>query len=790
MLSWIRLLLCILLCAGAQAQTRRALLVGIDHYAPSDAAPVAWKPTKLRPTPLTGTFQPVVWPKLNGAVNDMKSMHLMLLKRGFQEQNIIELVNEKATGDAILTTLKSHLIDQAKPGDSSLFYFAGHGARIKNPHANLPGDYDVAMVPYDAPTGVPGLRGKELARIYQQVPNGVSLTVIQDNCFSASGARGPAPPLLTRDAPDDSRVVDDPLTGPVPDQQENPVLVLAASQRDQKAEELADTDDPKATGDSGLPHGRFTFALLEAMNESLPDESVAVLFQRTRNLMHTDNTLQEPSMLGKGRGEKGLFGQKAVSPAAIVPMVQSINGFTIVLDHGQATGLREGCELIAGTSKEQSNPKIRLQITKLVGLDQAEATAMSGVRPEDIHRNDRFIVDKWTSFGGPALSVYVPAAAPPLEDLTAVAQQVKEIADSLKLTWITDPTQRVPEFSVRWNGHSWELRRAKGAATDLGAKPAERLAAVLKAPVKGEFFLELPPAAEWLPKGLKLGADTENAFVGVNSKSPASAQYMLAGAWTGDHLEYSWVAPNLTQEAVDQQLKQLNRGNVNVALALPLRTKPVKAAAQPPYALTDQALRLSKLRGWLQLDPPDEAKLPFPYHVALKNLQTGEYLASGTVVKGQKYDVLLKADPKTLDEFVERYKDSPHGLPASFVYMFVIDSQGRGQLVFPRLADNGVTNRLPIALATDGKISLKDEIPIYRGLEVDAPYGVDSYTLLTTAAALANPDVLNFDGVGASRGLGGDALSQLLDGVGSRGIHMPAPTDWSIERTFIHSVAK
>ncbi len=781
-----------LLCTSAQAQTRRALLVGIDQYAAADAAPAPWKPTALRPVPLSGEFKQVTWPKLRGAVNDMKSLHRMLLTRGFKEQDIVELVNEQATGDAILTTLKSHLIDKGKPGDSSLFYFAGHGARIRNLHSTLPDGFDVALVPYDAPKGVPGLRNKELARIYQQVPKGVSLTVIQDNCYAGGGARGVAPPLVTREGPDDSRIVDDPWDPKMKtvDQQENPVLVMAASQADQKSEELDVTDQPDVTGDSGLPHGRFTFALLQAMRDSLPNESTAIVFQRTRNYMHSGNTTQEPSMLGVGRAEKGLFGQPAVSASAIAPMVKDVAGYTVLLDRGQATGLREGCELrqVSAVGKAEGDPKIRLQITKLVGLDEAEAAAMSGVRLENVRRGDRFVVDKWISFSGAALSVYVPAAAPPMDDLLALAPAVKAVAGRLNLTWVTDPTRRVPDYTVRWNGRSWELRRAKGKTTDLGAKlTAERLATELKGVAKADFFLELPPPAEWLPTGLKLGEGTENASVAVNTKSPASAQYMLAGAWSGDQIEYAWLATNLTQDAIQLQLQHVNQANVPVSVALPLRTKAVKAGAgsRPPYALTDYALRLAKVRGWLLLEPPAETTMPFPYHVALKEDSSGKYNASGTVVEGQTYTLVLQAEQKTLEDFKVRYKDAPHGIPRSFVYVFVIDSDGSGQLVFPSREDNGVVNHLP-------GLTLPAEFPISTKLTIDAPFGVDSYMLLTTATALGNPEILNFSGPGGTRGAGGGPLERLLGGVGegSRGVKIPTPSDWSIQRTFIRSIPK
>ena len=722
----------------------------------------------------------------------------MLLTRGFKEADIIELKNEQATADAILTTIKSHLFDKAKPGDSSLFYFAGHGARIVNKHGNLPGGADVTMVTYDAPKGVPALRDKELARLYRQVPKGVSLTVIQDNCYSSGGARGLAPPLVTRDAPEDSRTVDDPPDPnlkPV-DQQENAVLILAASQSDQKAEELDVTDQPDLTGDAGLPHGRFTFALLEAMRDSLPNDSAAIIFQRTRNYMHTGNSVQEPSMLGVGRGEKGLFGQQAVSASAIVPMVKELSAFSVMLDRGQATGLREGCELreVSAVGKAEPDPKVRLQITRLVGLDEAEAAVMSGASIEDVHRGDRFEVDKWISFNGPALSVYVPPAAPPLEDLLALAAGVKAATDQLKLTWVLDPTRRVPDSAMRWNGRTWELHRAKGRTADLGAKPAvAHLAAELKG-ASGDFFLELPPPAEWLPAGLKLGEGTENASIAVNTKSPASAQYMLAGTWNGDQIEYAWLAPNLTQDALDRQLQHLNQANVPANVAMPLRTRPVKVAAgssRPPYSLTDYALRLAKVRGWLLLEPPAETSMPFPYHLSLKQDSSGQFNATGTVVEDQPYHIVLQADQKTLDDFVERYKDAPHGVPKSFVYVFVIDSSGSGVLVFPRLEDNGVVNHLPAAQMGESKLTLPREIPISTTVTIGAPFGVDSYMLLTTATALGNPDVLNFSGPGGARGAGGGALETLLGGLGeSRGVRIPTPSDWSVQRTFVHSVPK
>jgi len=95
------------------------------------------------------------------------------------------------------------------------------------------------------------------------------------------------------------------------------------------------------------------------------------------------------------------------------------------------------------------------------------------------------------------------------------------------------------------------------------------------------------------------------------------------------------------------------------------------------------------------------------------------------------------------------------------------------------------------AAALDGRLTLPAEIPISPTLTIGDPFGVDSYMLLTTATALGNPDVLTFDGPGGTRGAADGPLERLLGGLGeSRGIRIPTPADWSIQRTFIRSIPK
>src|SRR5215831_12668424 len=189
---------------AAHAETRRALLVGINTYLPEDenAAARSWTPTALRPFAVQGKYSRLGLRGLRGAVNDAAQMADVLEQRfGLAKENVVILKDGEATADRILSTLKSHLVEQAKPGDVSLFFYAGHGSRMRNPKSENASKLDSTILPADATRGVPDIRGKELARIYNlAVVKRVTLTVIQDSCFSGGGARGALYTALTERA--------------------------------------------------------------------------------------------------------------------------------------------------------------------------------------------------------------------------------------------------------------------------------------------------------------------------------------------------------------------------------------------------------------------------------------------------------------------------------------------------------------------------------------------------------------------------------------------------------------
>jgi hypothetical protein len=294
------------------------------------------------------------------------------------------------------------------------------------------------------------------------------------------------------------------------------------------------------------------------------------------------------------------------------------------------------------------------------------------------------------------------------------------------------------------------------------------------------FLVLFPPPAELVGR-LQLGPKSKNeAILPVGSKSE-NPQYLLIGRWRNGKLEYAWVAPDLTETAVEK-------------FPLPVRTnwEEVSDASlrQSAEKLEGYAVRIEKIRGWLQLSAPPSTGF-FPYKLALKNTKTGELHTTGILVEGDAYRVVLKADPADIERAESRSPIAPR-----YVYVFAIDRQGKSTLIFPPASTGNEGNVVPRQDMNDGKAPELVELEQGGDLYIDEPFGVDTYFLLTTdeTKPLPSPGILEFDGVetrGEHRG-SGDPLEELLLGVGSQHLRGPAPlpAKWSVSKISFRSVPK
>lgn len=137
---------------------------------------VTWDPSRTRAViagvltwqdPSIGTF----------AVENRKDRELYetLLERGVPAQNITLLLDTQATHQGILEAL-SHQLQATRPGDTFLFYYAGHGVQRGG---------SAKFVPYDFRPGQ-GLGMDEVATLMEERFQGERAWLFADCCYSGA----------------------------------------------------------------------------------------------------------------------------------------------------------------------------------------------------------------------------------------------------------------------------------------------------------------------------------------------------------------------------------------------------------------------------------------------------------------------------------------------------------------------------------------------------------------------------------------------------------------------------
>ncbi|KAJ4978290.1 hypothetical protein NE237_009070 [Protea cynaroides] len=121
--------------------------------------------------------------ELYGCINDVLAIREVLINRfGFHPNNIQLLTDEadspvKPTGANIKKVL-TQMIDQAEEGDVLYFHYSGHGTRVPRPGNSS--QQDEAIVPCDFNL----ITDLDFRKLVNQLPNGVSFTILSDSCHS------------------------------------------------------------------------------------------------------------------------------------------------------------------------------------------------------------------------------------------------------------------------------------------------------------------------------------------------------------------------------------------------------------------------------------------------------------------------------------------------------------------------------------------------------------------------------------------------------------------------------
>ncbi|MCX6560524.1 MAG: caspase family protein [Candidatus Aminicenantes bacterium] len=758
---------------GLQAETRRALLVGINQYVPQGSPP-----SMIKDASYLGRQE---WWNLRGCLNDVKVMRELLEKKfRFPPQNIEVLLDAQATRQAIIDAIRGRLIAASSRGDVSLFYFSGHGSRFIN---TLNGELkrkDETIVPADSYAGAKDIRDKELARLFNEaLDKGVILTAIFDSCCSGSVCRGFSAldagqsryqPEVRSDAlePPDSTKKPEERT----ELKERGILVLSAAQDDQIAEEAFDEE---ARDKESRPRGAFSLALSKVLSAASENEPASRIEQRLRSIMLSENRAQIPVFSGTSERMSGpLFGAgTAVSTGGLCVAAVQVEGDAVEIRGGYAVGLAEGCELNLEDARRPS--EVRIRITKVEGLAQAKAAVIAG-SASTIKPGSLFRVYKWTySNAQGALKVWWPASPPKLQDLNTARSEIQALKSSGQIAWVRDPTEDSPDWQVGYDGRSWILLEKAAGRRIVLKQPwrAKDILEIVSVPGGGraKVFVGFPAPVELTAK-LNLGSGTANDAV-IRTVSESEANYSLVGRLEDGAVQTAWLARNAIREPSESPLPVRSDWRTVMPSAESLRD----AAA----ALEDAALRLQKIKGWLNLQSQDESLRPFPYHLGFKNAGTGRVTSPNEPLQvGERYNAVLIRDEAPSGSRPEQRR----------IYVFAISGDGRGTLLYPRFGE--VENFLPPEnqLVKGGNIVLKDAAGAFQIPETTDPC---AYFLLTSADPLGNPWVLEFDGV-KTRGAGvaegsSNPLARLLQQVGAATRGKPAaPSHWSVEHYIVKSV--
>jgi hypothetical protein len=734
------------------AQTRRALLVGINSYERFG-----------RPGVVTASGRERI-KDLEGSVNDVQAVGELLRARfGFESSHITLLLDSAATRDRIIAAIR-RLGDAAQPGDIVFFYYAGHGSQRRNSLSARPTKVDQTIVPVDANAGVFDIRDKELARLFGAVLNkGVALTLIFDSCHSGAITRGIAVASRQRWAALDPRDAADPETPPAPE--DHGALVISSAQDYETAGETPDA--------AGVPHGVFSSALVSVLRAATPDEPATRLFQQVKAIMQSQGRAQEPVLAGTTERLRQplLGGSGTTAGQTTVAVLRPGAPGQVELQGGAAIGLRPNAEL-APYGGRPGNGAVRLRIIKVSGLSSATAEVLEGER-DSLRAGDLFTIVRWAPPPAAGLRVWMPA---PALDGPARARLIGELAqlrDATTIEWIDDPTalpaDSTPLGIVRWGTGGWILevpgKPAVPLSRSLSASPLRNLRG------KVRLFVFLPPSQQ-LAAGLMLGRGTRNDLVDVVDDR-ASADYLLAGRVEGGRIEYAWVRPNASQDMARSSTLPIRGDWVATGSGTAMARDSMAAGA-----LVDQALRLAKVRSWLEMEgPPSDDR--FPYRLALRNAATGELKTEGPVYDGEWYGLVLQADPARLSPALEPRR----------VYVFGIASNGESVLLFPP-SNSNVLNRVPYAPGPDGTWPATVRLGSDSLFDIREPLGMDTYILLTSDEVVP-AEALAWQGV-RTRAPGASPLASLLFSASSatRAPGPAVPLNWSIQRLSILSAAK
>jgi hypothetical protein len=313
----------------------------------------------------------------------------------------------------------------------------------------------------------------------------------------------------------------------------------------------------------------------------------------------------------------------------------------------------------------------------------------------------------------------------------------KEIMQSQKVKWVNNLEKTDPYTTIFYDGNKCRIN------VDGKEQPAPKTISSASLLQYGKpdssFYFEVP-STQLINDLLKVRISKNKNLKVVSD--PAEAHYTIFG--TIDDNGNPAYGLRSMQTVADSVLSMPMQ-----TATFPLTTGTVKDGNDAADFLYEKAMKLSKIRGWLQLAPPANITTKFPFHLELINTKTATRLEKPEVKVGDKIAFHLVLDSTYDGERLFR----------KFMYAFLIDKDGNMILCYPQSEDGNQDNQFP---KHDDKKEIVKEMKLFSGT-VRQPVGLDNYYLLVCDEAIPNfISIFNQKGVRAVPG-NKNPLSNLLN---------------------------
>jgi hypothetical protein len=613
----------------ASAQTKRALVIGINNYQPQGvhAASCTYGRCEL------GSFD-----NLDGAVNDARSIADILTgpKFGFPADKVVLLTNpapvrtrpgivvlpaEQTTRDGILSAMKRYLVDVPQRGDTVVFYYAGHGSlRVNTKGTKLRvlldnGGFvhaDSTLVPSDSYKGGYDVTNNELTLIFNAaLEKGVHLTVIMDSSHTGMTSYEVLRPSHSlafdpRDIDQAPLQLPDGHSFPEPTaRRDNPLLFFSGTSQEEEGNEA------DVSPESPEPLGVFTKALIEALQE-LPADAPASLISRHVKAIIEDSGApdQHPELDAPDfRVRQPLFGGTEDNSSKTVVAVVRSDEKGVLLDAGSTSGLGVGSELVS-VATNRNGQKLTLRIKELVGEARSSADILTP-KSARITPGELFELVTLVPANPDELALWVSTPALSSAQLQAAVTELRASGVNL----VSDPVEQQWNYILDWDGKNWILHRWQNSnsqksegsgAANIGAivlgPTLSRTALQTKLPVDAVLWPNMPPSKELATRLSATGLVDSIR----KANSIHEADYVLAGAVSKKGPMYTWIHREEFLNGPPVTISKNHSPGCSETSPYPVRTEWVDApdgenVANVSDSLSQTAARLAKVHGWLEL---------------------------------------------------------------------------------------------------------------------------------------------------------------------------------------------